>query len=283
MKSRSLSVIILTLNEELHLESCLRSVQGLAGRIVVVDSFSSDRTKAIAQEFGAEVHEHAFKNQADQFNWALDHLDIESEWILKLDADEYLTPELADEIKELLAKAPESVDGYFIKRRVYFMGRWIRHGGYYPTWFLRLWRTGKARAEDKEMDEHIVLLSGVAGKLKHDFVDENLHDLEWWTAKQNVYSSREVKEMMKKQRGVGIQADLAGGQSERKQWLKQNVYLRAPRFFRAFIFFCYRYFLRFGFLDGKKGLIFHFLQAFWYRFLVDAKLYEAEKKRYEQR
>lgn len=274
-----IAAVVLTYNEELNLEQCLKSICDLAAEIFVVDSGSTDKTLEIARKYGTLVFEHPFKNQADQFNWALDNLEIKSDWILKLDADEHITPELKEEITEVLPGTPSDFSGFYIKRRVYFMGRWIRHGGYYPTWFLRLWKNGMGRSEDKEMDEHIILLSGVAGKFKNDFVDENLHNLEWWTAKQNLFSSREVKEIMKSDRGIEVVPDLRGSQGARKRWLKKNVYMQLPRFMRASLFFFYRYFLRLGFLDGREGLIFHFLQAFWYRFLIDAKLYEAERLR----
>src|ERR1051325_3560365 len=133
-KKLNLAVVILTFNEEANLEKCLKSVKDFAGEIFVVDSGSTDKTLQIAMDYGASIYSHSFKNQADQMNWALQNVPIKSNWILRLDADEYVTPELADEIQEVLANSPKNITGYFIKRRVFFMGRWIRHGGYYPTW-----------------------------------------------------------------------------------------------------------------------------------------------------
>jgi len=241
------------------------------GEIFVVDSFSIDKTLEIAGQYGAKVVQHLFENQAQQFNWAIDNLDIKNEWILRLDADEYLTEELKEEIKKEISSSTE-VNGYFIKRRVYFMGRWMKHGGYYPTWLLRLFRKGKACSEQREMDEHIILLEGSAEKLKNDFIDDNKKNLESWIAKHNDFSTREARERLKSE-FVGIE-----GQAGRKRWIKQNLYLRLPLFLRAFLYFIYRYFFRFGFLDGKEGLIFHFLQGYWHQFLTDAKEYEAMKK-----
>ena len=295
----SISVIILTYNEEIHIERLLKNIADWASEIFIVDSYSSDKTLEIAKKYGVKIVQHKFENQAQQFNWALDNLDIKNEWILRLDADEYLTEELKKEIAEILfnirtSDVPningnvrtsdvQNINGFYIKRRVYFMGHWIRHGGYYPTWLLRLFRKEKARSEQREMDEHIVLLEGSAGKLKNDFVDDNKKDLEFWTDKHNKFSSREVNEILRTSdvgRRTCPTSDVQklDGQAARKRWLKNNFYYRLPLFFRACLYFIYRYFIRLGFLDGKEGLIFHFLHAFWYRFLVDAKIYETKLK-----
>lgn len=273
-----ISVIILTYNEEIHIGRCLKNVADWADEVFVVDSFSTDKTLEIAKQYGIKIVQHKFENQAQQFNWALDNLDIKNEWILRLDADEYLTEELKEEISfslnpltprkaglrfrlgfgEKEISSSLEVNGYYIKRRVYFMGRWIKHGGYYPVWILRLFKKNKARSEQREMDEHIILLEGVAGKLKNDFIDNNKKDLTDWIQKHNNYALRESKDF------------LAGNYGENKK----KIYYQLPLFCRAFMYFIYRYFIRLGFLDSKEGLIFHFLQGLWYRFLVDAKIYE---------
>jgi len=255
------SVIILTYNEELNLENCLKNIAAWANEIFVVDSYSTDSTLEIARKYGATIIQHPFVNQAQQFNWALDNLDIKNEWILRLDADEYLTEELKQEIIKLTP--PQGVNGYYIKRRVYFMGRWIKHGGYYPVRLLRLFRNGKAKSEWRKMDEHIVLLEGRAGKLKNDFVDDNKKPLTDWIAKHNSYSSREAEDVLSGDYGRA----------------RKKFFYHLPLFCRAFLYFIYRYFFRFGFFDGKEGLIFHFLQGLWYRFLIDAKLYEIKKNK----
>ncbi len=267
-----LSVIILTYNEELNIEACLKNIFGWAGEIFIVDNGSTDKTAEIAKNYEARIIEHEdYKNQAQQFNWALDNLKIKNEWILRLDADEYLTEELKNEIAETLKSVPKGINGYYMKRRGYFMGKWIRHGGYYPTWILRLFRYGKGRSEDREMDEHIILSEGKAERLKNDFIDDNKKNLESWIFKHNNFSTREARERLRGE-SAGI-----GGQAGRKRWLKQNLYFRLPLFFRSFLYFIYRYFFRLGFLDGKEGLIFHFLQGFWHQFLIDAKIYEKLK------
>ena len=269
MKKLPITVIILTYNEEIHLTRCLENIKDWVEEIVVVDSGSIDKTQEIAKRLGARVVTHPFKCQADQLNWALDNIEIKTEWILRLDADEYILPELWKEIVEILPKTSSDINGYYMKRRMHFMGRWIKHGGYYPTWILRLFRKGKGRCDDREMDEHLIV-TGKTDKLKHDFVDENLKGLNEWTARHNNYSTREanaqdVDKLDRKQMG-----------SER--WVRKSIYIKLPLFFRSFLYFVWRYIFRLGFLDGKEGLIFHFLQGFWYRFLVDAKLYEQKLK-----
>ena len=196
-----ISVIILTHNEELNIENCLKSVTDWANEVIIVDSFSTDKTREIARKYTNKIAEHTFVNQAQQFNWALDNLEIKNDWILRLDADEYLTEELKREVAALFSNIMTSdvinfeVNGFYIKRRVYFMGRWIKYGGYYPTWILRFFRKGKARSEQRQMDEHIVLSEGAAGKFKNDFIDDNKKDLSWWINKHNNYASREAEEI----------------------------------------------------------------------------------------
>lgn len=274
-----LSVVILTHNEEANLLTCLDSSQKLGADIFVVDSGSTDRTVAIARQAGCQVFEHSWENYAKQLNWALDNLPITTPWIVRLDADERLTPELVEELKRVLPQTPDDIVGYQVKRRVFFMGRWIRHGGYYPTWLLRVWRTGLGTCEQRFMDEHIVLSQGKIANLHHDIIDENHKGLSFWTDKHNRYADREVKDLLN---AMSDPSDdlLKGGQhsqASRRRWVKTNLYARSPLFLRALLYFLMRYTIGLGFLDGIEGLIFHFLQGFWYRFLVDAKIYELKK------
>ena len=273
-----LNIIVLTYNEEPNLSFCLASIQGLSQNIFVVDSGSTDRTVEIAQQFGARVFTHPFTNQAEQLNWALENLPIQSEWILRLDADEYLSTELRDEIAVTLQNVSLEVSGFYIKYRMIFLHRWIRYGGYYPVWILRLFRPRMARCDRVEMDEKMVLLEGTSAKLKNDFIHHDRKGMTAWLLKHDTYAARQARtlEYLQEEKGEDrIQPKLLGNQAERKRWLKRNFYGRTPLFLRAFCYFLYRYFLRFGFLDGIPGLIFHFLHAGWYLFYVDAKTYEA--------
>ena len=274
MKKASISAIILTYNEEANLERCLKSIEGWVEEVIIVDSYSTDATLDIAKAHGAHVAQHPFENQAKQFNWALEHVEIKGEWILRLDADERILPALAAEIVEAAENAPADVTGFYLKRRMYFMGRWIRHGGYYPVWILRLFRKGAGHSDQRAMDEHIVLAEGRAEKLRNDFVDDNRKGLSDWISKHNSYASREAAALIRESRGT---ASGTSGDDEvsRARAARRALYQRLPLFIRPFLYFKYRYIIRLGFLDGVQGFVFHFLQGFWYRFLVDAKIYEA--------
>ncbi len=271
----SLSIVILTKDEEANLPRTLKSVAPLGAAVYVVDSGSTDRTLDIARSFGCTVATRAFTTYADQLNWALENLPLESRWVMRLDADERFTPELVEELREVLPGAPATVTGFELKRRVYFWGRWIRHGGYYPTWLFRIWRRGTARCEPRWMDEHMVSTGGAVRKLRHDIIDENHKGLTFWVDKHNRYADREVKDLLAiaaERRRISVT-----GQAGQRRWLKANVYARSPRFLRAFAYWFLRYFVQLGFLDGVPGLVFHFNQALWYRLLVDAKLRELER------
>jgi glycosyltransferase involved in cell wall biosynthesis len=275
MDRPSLSVIILTQDEEENLPLALASLRGLRAEVFVVDSGSTDRTREIARAAACRVVEHPLESQAQQLNWALDHLPIATPWVMRLDADERLTPELAQELANRLPGLTEDATGLLVKRRVYFWGRWIRHGGYYPTWLLRIWRNGRARCEQRWMDEHMVVDGGRSLRLDHDIIDENHKGLTFWTDKHNRYADREVRDLLALQERsrTAIKLD---GQPGSRRWLKEHLYGRTPLLWRAGAYWFFRYVLRLGFLDGRPGLVFHFLQGFWYRFLVDAKLLELQ-------
>jgi glycosyltransferase involved in cell wall biosynthesis len=278
MQKAPISAIILTFNEEANLERCLESVASWVQEVIVVDSGSTDGTVSIARRYGAKVVTHPFENQAQQFNWALDNVKVGGEWILRLDADERILPALRDEIIKKLPRVPADVSGLYLKRRMYFMGRWIRHGGYYPLYLLRLFRKGAGQSQPRAMDEHIVLLEGRAGKLENDFIDDNRKGLSAWIAKHNSYASREAAAILREK--TGASEDARDDDEElRARAARRAAYQWLPLFIRPFLYFIYRYFFRLGFLDGAQGLIFHTLQGFWYRFLVDARMLEARLKR----
>lgn len=273
-----LTTIILTLNEERHIARAMASVAELGGRVVIVDSGSTDRTVEIAQGLGAVILDNPWRNHATQFNWALDHLPESTDWVLRLDADEVLSEELVAQITAVLPDLGPEVEGVTMGRRMAFLGRPIRYGGLFPIQVLRLFRHGKGRCEDRWMDEHIK----VAGKivdLPGEMLDDNLNSLSWWTDKHNAYASREVVDILNLEHGFMPHDSVAGfgkGQAGVKRWLKEHVYARLPGGARAFAYFFYRYILRLGFLDGREGAAFHVLQGLWYRYLVDSKLHEVK-------
>jgi len=278
----SLTVVILTYNEEIHIERCIRSVQGFSANVIVVDSFSTDRTFEIAESEGTLVCQHEFINQAAQLNWALDHLPIETEWVMRLDADEIVTPSLVEEISRVLENTDVNTSGFLVNRCTYFNRQPIRHGGHYPQYVLRIWRNSQARCELSWMDEHMELLSGNAQHLKSEIHDDNLNNIGWWTDKHNRYATREAIVLLDRKYGfLPNQHESSGelkGQARVKRWLKRNVYTHLPLGWRVLFFYVYRMIFRLGFLDGRAGIAFHFLQGFWYRFLVDMKITEVEAR-----
>jgi len=268
------AVVILTYNEEQNLAQALGSVAGWADEVFVFDSFSTDRTVEIAREHGAKVVQHPFENYARQRNAALDTLPISSEWILFIDADEWLPQELKCEIAEVIARSPME-NGFYIKRRLIWMGCWIRRG-YYPTWILRLARRGRVHCEERQVNEHLIV-DGAVGYLQHDFIHEDRKDLADWIAKHVRYARREADELIKRDLRVAqeeIDARLFGTQAQRKRWLRRHVWEKLPPFVRPWLFFFYRYVLRGGFLDGRAAFVYHFLHALWFMMLIDAFWFE---------
>jgi len=279
----SLTAVILTYNEEIHIERCIRSLQPVAEKIIVVDSYSTDRTVEIVESLGVEIRQHEFVNQAQQFQWALDHCPIQTDWVMRMDADEYLEADAQEEILSRLPTMEQAIDGIYLNRKKFFYGEWIRHGGIYPLLMLRIWRTGKGRVEQRWMDEHIVLPERAKTvQFSGNFVDDNLHGITAWIDKHNAYATREMVELLNNKYGL-FEKDEAvkrfdDPQAKRKRILKDNMYSNMPVGLRAFLYFLYRYVIRLGFLDGSKGFIFHFMQGFWYRLLVDAKVIEIQAK-----
>jgi glycosyltransferase involved in cell wall biosynthesis len=275
-----ISAIILTFNEEKHIERCIQSLQGIADEIFVIDSYSTDATVKIATDLGAQVYQNPWKNYASQFNWALENCPVRSKWVWRIDADEYIE-EPGESIRTQIEKIPDHITGIYIKRKIVFLGKELLHGGWYPAWHLKIWRYGKGYCENRWMDEHIKLTEGESTKIDCIQTDWNLNDLSWWTEKHNAYASREMIDMLDTKYlifpGNQVPPKLFGTEEQRKRWLKIR-YASLPLFVRPLINFIYRYFFRLGFLDGKQGLIWHFLQGFWYRFLVDTKIYELSRK-----
>lgn len=269
--------IILTRNEEKHIARAISSLSGVVDEIFVIDCFSDDATVEIATALGATVLSREWTNHADQFNWALTKIPPDTTWIIRIDADEYLTDELSFEIRQRISKIPSDVYGVFFNRRMAFQGRIIRYGGVFPTPILRMFRFGFGFYEKRLMDEHLVV-SGKTIRFKNEFIDDNLNVLSWWIDKHNRYASLEAVEVFKLKVAVASKPGFSKlqGSPSVKRWIKSNIYLALPCGFRAFIYFLYRYFFCFGFLDGRRGASFHILQGFWYRYLVDLKVQEVE-------
>lgn len=277
-----LSVIILTFNEELHIRRALQSVSAIAKEVVVVDSFSTDRTVALARAYGAIVLQNKFVNQAKQFQWGLDNAPLTATWVMRLDADEIIEPDLAAEISARLPSLPTDVAGVNLKRKHIFMDRWVRHGGRYPLMMLRIWRHGQGRIEDRWMDEHMVVWGGRTVTFNGGFSDHNLNDLTFFTDKHNKYATREAIEVLNQRlnlfaRDEALNTESASFQASAKRFVKERIYNRMPFTVSALGYFLFRYIFQLGFLDGRSGLVYHFLQGYWYRFLVGAKIMELER------
>jgi glycosyltransferase involved in cell wall biosynthesis len=280
MQKIKLVAIILTFNEAKHLPRCLDSLTGVADEVLIVDCYSNDDTLLIAKAHGAKVVQKDWINHANQFNWGLTKLGSDTDWILRIDADEYLTSEFREEILVKLPLVDTNVDGIYCARYMTFQGRMIRYGGVCPIRVLRLFRYGRGECENRWMDEHIKV-EGYTINFTSGIIDDNLNSLTWWTDKHNKYASREVIDLLNIEYAFMPRDSIAslkgGNQASVKRWLKEMVYARLPTGIRAFTYFFYRYVLRLGFLDGREGASFHFLQGFWYRYLVDAKLVEVKR------
>lgn len=277
-----LAVVLLAYNEEIHLARALASVASIASEVFVIDSGSSDCTVAIARQFGAQVLTNEFINQAKQFQWALDNAPITAGWVMRLDADEIIEPDLGKTIADKLAMLPADVTGINLKRKHIFMDRWVRHGGRYPLLMLRIFRRGKGRIEDRWMDEHITVSEGRTITFEGGFADHNLRDVSYFTDKHNKYATREAIEILNQRhqlfrRNETLTASGASSQASIKRWAKEHVYNRIPFTLSALAYFVWRYIFQLGFLDGRSGLVYHFLQGYWYRFLVGAKVMELER------
>lgn len=270
----SVAVIVLTYNEENNLSNCLKSIVGFTDNIFIVDSGSTDKTLQIAQSFGVNVTYHPFENYAKQRNWALQNLPITTDWVLNIDADHRLTAELKENIQLHLEKGvPNDINGFLASRRTMFMGKWIKYGGHYPTYHAVMFRTGFGKCEEKLYDQHF-LVTGKTLKLKGDIIDLITESLTTFTDRHNKWSSLEAQQQISPEHNDStIKGSLTGNPIQARRYVK-NIYEKFPLFVRPLIYFIVRYFFRLGFLDGRRGLIFHFLQCFWFRFLIDAKIFE---------
>lgn len=269
----NIEVMILSYNEEANLPHALRSVMEWADAVYVVDSGSKDATREIAERMGATVVERPWLGYAKQKNWALENLPLKSDWVFILDADESITPELRDELLAIASKPAEEVPeaGFYVNRLTYFMGRPIRHCGYFPSYNLRFFKRGRARYEERDVHEHMVV-DGPTGRLRHIMRHEDRRGLEHFFAKHNRYSTLEARELFlaRTQRNVAAATRLERGIAVRR-WLKHNVLPRLP--FSGLSRFIYMYFIRLGFLDGVAGFRFCLVLA-TYDMLISLKLAE---------
>jgi glycosyltransferase involved in cell wall biosynthesis len=277
----SISVIVLTYNEEKNIRACLESLMPLNAEIFIVDSGSTDETLSICGEYTGNIIHHPFENYSLQRNWAFKNLPLNSNWILNLDADHRLTPGLATELVRIFDQPIDgNINGFLISRQTIFMNKWIKHGGHYPTYHAILFRKGFGHCEIKPYDQHFKV-TGKTQVIKYDIIDIITDSINTFIARHNHWATLEAEYQFNKLNtdsdveGI-VTAKFWGNPIERRRYIKKK-YESFPLFVRPAIYYIIRYFIRLGFLDGSEGLIFHFLQGFWFRFLIDAKIYELRK------
>jgi len=271
-----ISVVIITLNEEENIGACLESVKDWVDEIFLVDSGSTDKTLGIAKNYTDKICFHKFENFAKQRNWAQDNLPITNEWVLHLDADERISPGLAQSLEKFFSSGTD-VDGVMAPRRTIFRGKWIRFGGHYPVYQLRLFKKNKGRSEERFYDQNYIV-KGNTIKILGDIINVINPDLNEWKDRHRRWAVLEAREIIDNKSRL-MNMDLKGNPIERKNWLRYNIYYKSPLFLRAILYYFYRYILRLGFLDGVQGFVFHFWQGLWYRILVDKEIYKLNKAR----
>jgi len=277
------SFIILSFNEEIHLPRLLASIKDLGAKIYVLDSGSTDRTLDICREYNAEVAYHKFENHPKQWHAALSKFNIQTPWTIGLDSDQIVTPELFEQLKNFKDKDFEGVNGIYFNRKNFFKGKWLRFGGYYPKYLLKMFRTGIGYSDLNENMDHRFIVPGknIVWKKGH-ILEENLkeNEISFWIAKHNRYSdlvAHEEIERMNALRKQTIEPKFFGTPDQRIAWLK-SLWWKMPLGLRPFLYFTYRMTFQLGILDGTTGVLFHFLQGFWFRLIVDVKIKELRRR-----
>lgn len=278
-----ITAIIITKNEEKNIADCIQSISNFARRILVVDSGSDDRTQEIARELGAEVYYHKFETHAKQRNWAIDNLNIDTKWILRIDADERFTPELCKELEgQMTAHDNDDINGFTIEAWLYFMGKCLKHGKGRKRKLI-VFKTGKGRIEDRKMDEHTILLEGTSIPINEKFIHYDYKDLDSYVKKLNWYATREMQDYFDAKFPDKTFSE-SGNEKISAKRKKKTTYYKAPMFLRCWMFYIYMFFIKGNCLNGREGRIYSFLYHFYYRWLVDAKIYEQMKtnKKYDE-
>ena len=275
-----ITAIVLTYNEENKIEDCLKSMKDLFEDIFIVDSYSTDKTVDIAKKYTNHIFQHEFENYGKQRNWALKNLPLKTEWVINIDADQRISENLKQELQQIFLD-PSKIHcrGFLISRKTIFMDKWIKFGGHYPSYHAILFKLKFGMCEESRYDQHFTI-TGMVKKIKGDLEDIVTDNLSSFIERHNKWASFEATDQALGEdqisRNQGIRPNLFGNPMERKRFFKA-LYFKTPIFIRPISYFIFRYFVRLGFLDGPEGLIFHFLQCLWFRFLVDAKIYELKK------
>jgi len=278
------SVIMTTRNEVANIERTLHEIKGFVDEIFVIDSESSDGTVEIARRYATKVVNLPYKHGSIIpwiFQWGLDNLPIRNEWVLILEADQRPDEELKSALDTLFAQPSIVENGFYLRRKQIFRGKWIRFGGYSNKWMLKLFRKGQGELDPKEEDTRVYVRGGTE-KLAGWLVEENAKEerILFYLEKHLRYAEAFARDEFERRR-TGVKWKLEprpfGTPDERTLWFK-TLYYRTPLFVRPWFYFLYRYFLLLGFLDGKQGFIFHFLQAYWFRLVIDIRLEELTRE-----
>jgi glycosyltransferase involved in cell wall biosynthesis len=272
----NITAIILTYNEEKHLERCILSIKDITKKIIIVDSFSTDETLNIAKKYKVEILQNKFINQSKQLNWALDRLTISTDWILRIDADEYFSNKLKEKISEKFKTDQKNLSGFSVNRKIKFFGKILNFGGLSPHKTLRIWKKNKGMCHDAWMDEQI----SVEGEVQHInecLVDHNLNKLSWWLNKHKSYAVREAINYLLTKDNSKKNYKIPDDATKISKYYKIKVYYQFPIFLRPCFLFFYYYFLKLGFLSGWQGFVFYFLQAIWFRSLVDFNILKLKR------
>jgi len=277
------SFIILTYNEEIHLPRLLTSISLLNAPTFILDSGSTDRTIGIGESFGANFLQHPFENHPKQWDYALNNFDIQTPWVICLDADQIVTDELKQRLLTFREEDYTGINAIYFNRKNFFKGKWIKHGGYYPFYMLKMFRYGVGYSDLNENMDHRFIVSGETIVWKHGVIlEENLkeNNIRFWIDKHNRYSDLVASEEVERihlLRSQTIKPRFWGSPYERTAWFKR-LWWKLPRYMRPGIYFTYRMLFQLGILDGRTGIIFHFLQGFWFRLIVDIKIDEILKQ-----
>jgi glycosyltransferase involved in cell wall biosynthesis len=274
-----ITVIIITFQEESNIEECINSVKNVTNNIFVVDSFSTDNTQNILKKMNVNFCEHEFVSYANKRNWAQENNPFNTPWVFHLDADERFTPELERWLLSEFPKEKIKADGFMFSRKTVFMDKWIKYGDHYPNFHLNFFKSNLGYVEEKAYDNHFVVKGNNTISIKNaDIVNLVANSIDELILSHNKWATIEAQEIVHGIEKGEVEVKLFGNPIERRRWLKTKIFQKSPIFLRSFLYFNYRYFLKLGFLDGKEGIVFHFLQGFWFRFLVDAKVLEMQKK-----
>ena len=271
-----ITAIILTYNEEKHLERCIVSINQFVKKTIIIDSFSNDETIKIAKKYNTEILQNNFINQSKQFIWGLNNIKITTDWILKIDADEYFTENLTKQVVEKLKINDLNISGISINRKIKFLKKEINFGGTSPHKTLRIWRNGKGRCEDVWLDEQIIV-DGKVFHINENLIDDNLNKLSWWVKKHKTYAIREAISYLSMKNNSEESMKSSLDKSRLRKYLKMKIYYKFPIFIRPILLFLYSYLIKLGFLNNWQGLVFYILQVLWFRFLVDINIYQIRK------